>query len=71
MVYIGLISFGIYQLQPTERENPRLQHSGCLLAISGVIAAAILLQGGFANGIQRHDFGYVLVVVWALVAISL
>lgn len=34
LVYIGLITFGIYQLQPTQRENPRLHHSGYLLAIA-------------------------------------
>ncbi len=34
LIYIGLIAFGIYQLQPTQRENPRLQHSGYLLAIA-------------------------------------
>ncbi len=34
LVYIGLIAFGIYQLQPTQRENPRLRRSGYLLAIA-------------------------------------
>ncbi len=34
LIYIGLIGFGIYQLQPSQRENPRLRHSGYLLAIA-------------------------------------
>jgi hypothetical protein len=34
LIYIGLIAFGIYQLQPSQRENPRLQQSGYLLAIA-------------------------------------
>ena len=34
LIYIGLIGLGIYQLQPTQRENPRLRRSGYLLAIA-------------------------------------
>jgi hypothetical protein len=34
LVYIGLIALGIYQLQPSQRENPRLRRSGYLLAIA-------------------------------------
>jgi hypothetical protein len=40
LIYIGLIAFGIYQLQPTQRENPRLQHSGYLLAIACIAQCA-------------------------------
>ena len=40
LIYIGLIAFGIYQLQPTQRENPRLQHSGYLLAIACISQCA-------------------------------
>jgi hypothetical protein len=40
LVYIGLIAFGIYQLQPSQRENPRLQHSGYLLAIACIAQCA-------------------------------
>ena len=36
LVYIGLIAFGIYQLQPNQRENPRLRRGGYLLAIACV-----------------------------------
>jgi hypothetical protein len=34
LIYIGLIAFGIYQLQLAQRENLRLQHSGYLLTIA-------------------------------------
>lgn len=40
LIYIGLIAFGIYQLQPSQRENPRLQHSGYLLAIACIAQSA-------------------------------
>jgi hypothetical protein len=40
LIYIGLIAFGIYQLQPTQRENPRLQHSGYLLTIACISQCA-------------------------------
>jgi hypothetical protein len=40
LIYIGLITFGIYQLQPSQRENPRLQHSGYLLAIACIAQCA-------------------------------
>ena len=40
LIYIGLIAFGIYQLQPTQRENPRLRHSGYLLAIACIAQCA-------------------------------
>ncbi len=40
LIYIGLIAFGIYQLQPSQRENPRLQHSGYLLAIACISQCA-------------------------------
>jgi hypothetical protein len=40
LIYIGLIAFGIYQLQPSQRENPRLRHSGYLLAIACIAQCA-------------------------------
>jgi hypothetical protein len=40
LIYIGLIAFGIYQLQPSQRQNPRLQHSGYLLAIACISQCA-------------------------------
>ena len=40
LVYIGLIAFGIYQLQPSQRENPRLRRSGYLLSIACIAQCA-------------------------------
>ena len=40
LIYIGLIAFGIYQLQPTQRENPRLRRSGYLLTIACIAQCA-------------------------------
>jgi TspO/MBR family len=40
LIYIGLIAFGIYQLQPSQRENPRLRQSGYLLAIACIAQCA-------------------------------
>lgn len=34
VVYLGLIAYGIYQLQPSQRHNPHLQSSGYLLAVA-------------------------------------
>ncbi len=36
LIYLGLIAFAIYQLQPTQRHNPRLQRSGYWLAFACV-----------------------------------
>jgi hypothetical protein len=36
LIYIGLIAFGIYQFQPAQRRNPRLQRSGYLLVWASV-----------------------------------
>ena len=40
LVYLGLIALGIYQLQPSQRENPRLRRSGYLLAIACIAQCA-------------------------------
>jgi hypothetical protein len=34
LIYLGLIAFGIYQLQPAQRQNPGLQRSGYLLVFA-------------------------------------
>jgi TspO/MBR family len=36
LIYLGLIAFAIYQMQPTQRHNPRLQRSGYWLAFACV-----------------------------------
>jgi hypothetical protein len=40
VVYLGLMAFGIYQFQSTERHNPRLERSGYLLTIACVAQCA-------------------------------
>jgi hypothetical protein len=39
-IYIGLVAFGIYQLQPSQRQNPRLQRSGYLLVLACISQCA-------------------------------
>jgi hypothetical protein len=34
LIYLGLIAFGLYQLQPAQRHNPSLQRSGYLLVVA-------------------------------------
>lgn len=34
LIYLGLIAFGLYQLQPTQRQNPRLRRCGYLLVLA-------------------------------------
>ncbi len=36
LIYLGLIAFAVYQLQPTQRNNPSLQRSGYWLAFACV-----------------------------------
>jgi hypothetical protein len=36
LIYLGLIAFGIYQLQPTQSKNPSLQRSGYLLVFASL-----------------------------------
>jgi TspO/MBR family len=36
LIYLGLIAFAVYQMQPTQRHNPRLQRSGYWLAFACV-----------------------------------
>ena len=40
LIYVGLIGFGIYQFQSTQRRNPRLQRTGYLLTIACVCQCA-------------------------------
>jgi hypothetical protein len=49
LIYLGLISFGIYQALPTQRHNPHLRRIGYLIAIASIaqIAWVFLFQYGF------------------------
>ncbi len=40
VVYLGLIGYGLYQFQSTERHNPRLERGGYLLTIACVAQCA-------------------------------
>lgn len=39
-IYTGLIAFGIYQLQPAQRQNPNLQRGGYLLVFACIAQCA-------------------------------
>jgi hypothetical protein len=40
LIYLGLIAFGLYQLQPAQRHNPSLQRSGYLLVFASLAQCA-------------------------------
>jgi hypothetical protein len=42
LIYIGLIAYAIYQVLPSQRENPRMRGTGYLVAASGVANIAWL-----------------------------
>jgi len=42
LIYIGWLAFAIYQLLPTQRNNPRLERIGYLFALSGIANMAWL-----------------------------
>jgi len=39
-IYLGLVAFGIYQVQPTQRHNPSLQRGGYLLVFACIAQCA-------------------------------
>ena len=43
IIFIGWIAFAIYQFQPAQKENPRLQNLGYVFAISGLFNATWLV----------------------------
>ncbi|MFM8367462.1 MAG: tryptophan-rich sensory protein, partial [Chloroflexota bacterium] len=43
IIFLGWIAFAIYQFQPAQKENPRLQNLGYVFAISGLFNAAWLV----------------------------
>jgi len=40
LIYIGLIAYSVFQVLPSQRENPRLRATGYLVALSGLINIA-------------------------------
>ena len=39
-IYLGLVAFGIYQVQPAQRHNPSLQRGGYLLVFACIAQCA-------------------------------
>lgn len=62
IIYIGWIAFAIYQLLPSQKENPRLQKLGYWFALSGVFNAAWLFCWHY------NLFGLSVLVMLALLA---
>jgi hypothetical protein len=62
IIYIGWIAFTIYQFQPAQKENPRLQNLGFLFAVSGIFNAAWLFCWHY------NQFGLSVLVMLALLA---
>ena len=42
IIYLGWIAFTLFQLQPSQKESPRLRHLGYLFALSNILNAAWL-----------------------------
>ncbi len=42
LIYIGLIAYAVFQVLPTQRENPRLRKTGYLAALAGLANCAWL-----------------------------
>ena len=69
LIYIGMMVFAIYQVRPSQRENPRLRRIGYLFALSGVANMAWLVcwhYGYFALSVV-----VMLVLLLSLIAIYL
>lgn len=60
VIYLGWIAFTIYQLRPSQKENPRLRHLGYLFAISNLLNAAWLFCWHY------NQFGLSVLVMLAL-----
>ena len=66
LIYTGLIGFGIYQLQPSQRQNPRLQQGGYLLVLACVAQCAwiyLFLARLFILSVVAM-FGILLSLIW-------
>lgn len=63
VIYLGWIAFTIFQLQPSQRENPRLRRLGYLFAISNVANAAWLFCWHY------NRFGWSVLVMLALLGL--
>lgn len=63
VIYLGWIAFTIYQLLPSQRENPRLRNLGYLFAISNLLNAAWLFTWHY------NYFGLGVIVMLALLGL--
>ena len=65
IIYIGWISFAIYQALPAQRESPRLRRLGYSFALSGVFNAAWLFSWHY------NRFGLSVLIMLALLGLLL
>src|SRR5215216_749577 len=63
LIYLGWIAFMIFQLQPSQNENPRLRRLGYLFAISNIANAAWLFCWHY------NKFGLSVLVMLALLGL--
>jgi len=63
IIYLGWIAFTIFQLRPSQRENPRLRRLGYLFAISNLANAAWLFCWHY------NKFGLSVIVMLGLLAL--
>src|SRR5215216_2951694 len=63
IIYIGWIAFTIFQLRPSQKDNPRLRRLGYLFALSNIANAAWLFCWHY------NKFGLSVLVMLALLAL--
>ena len=63
LIYIGWIAFIIFQFQPSQKENPRLQRLGYLFALSNLANAAWLFAWHY------NQFGLSVLIMLALLGL--
>jgi benzodiazapine receptor len=69
LIYIGWMAFAIYQVRPSQRENPRLRRIGYLFALSGLANMAWLYCWHY--GYYALSVVVMLVLLLSLIAIYL
>jgi len=69
LIYVGWMAFAIYQVRPSQRENPRLRRIGYLFALSGLANMAWLYCWHY--GYYALSVVVMLVLLLSLIAIYL
>lgn len=64
LIYIGWLAFAIYQLLPTQRDNPRLRRIGYLFVVSGLANMAWLF-------LWHYEYFVLTVLVMLILLLSL